>query len=157
MNTGVEEIIQRLNRLQSMEGIADIEALNDCIERLREMPNPERSIKAVLNIFERFPDKDGYGVFWNILHFLETIPNYETKLIESVRRQPSEFSLRLINRLINGGVKEVNGECLLDLLEEIANNESYSESARKYAQSFYNIQKQGGIKHQSDSIRRKPI
>jgi hypothetical protein len=146
MSEGIDQVIQTLNRLQSMEDVSDIDTLDDCIERLKELPSPEASIDALFNIFERFPDKDGYGVFWSIVHLLETMPNlYKQKLVESVRRQPSEFSLDMVNRLLNGGIKEVNGERLIDILREIAGNECYSESARKQAQHLYNFQKQGGI------------
>lgn len=148
MSEGVEQVIQTLNKLQSMEEVTDLDTLDDCIEKLKEFPNPEASIDELLNIFEKFPDKDGYGVFWSVLHFLETMPGrYESKLIESVKRQPMEFSLQMVNRLINKGITEVNGECLIELLRDIADNESFSESARKQAQRYYDFQKQGGIQH----------
>ena len=134
-----------------MEDESDLDALADCVEKLEELPNPEASIDALLNVFERFPDHDSYGVFWSVLHFLETMPGrYESKLVESVRRQPMEFSLSMVNGLINGGVNKVNGERLIDLLKEVANNTAYSESAREQAQRLYDFQMQGDIRNQAE-------
>jgi hypothetical protein len=44
-------------------------------------------------VFERFPDHDGYGVMWSVLHGIEAILNYEIELLASVRRLPTEFGV----------------------------------------------------------------
>jgi hypothetical protein len=38
---------------------------------------------------------------WGILHTLERLPGYEASLIESVRRNPSDWNLRMVMRIFN--------------------------------------------------------
>ena len=63
-------------------------------------------IDAMLHVFERYPGEDGAGVFWSIVHGLETLPGYESRLIESIRRVPSDFALLMVNRLLNTECRE---------------------------------------------------
>ena len=82
----------------------------------------EEEFRALLSVFERFPDEDGFGVFWSIVHLLEACRGYESALVQSVRRKPSEFNLIMISRLINGGVTSVKGQSLLAVLAGVGSN-----------------------------------
>jgi hypothetical protein len=78
-----------------------------------QSPEAEKAVGAMLRVFERFPTGDSHGVFWSILHGLEAHSGrYEFQLIESVRRAPAEFSLIMLNRMINAGETELAGESL---------------------------------------------
>jgi hypothetical protein len=47
---------------------------------------------VLFRVFERFPQDDGAGVFWSIVHGVESTDlNYEQPLRESLSRQPSEL------------------------------------------------------------------
>jgi hypothetical protein len=135
------QIIKTLDSINSVEDEADLDRLYEAVQELELHPNRAEFIDALLNIFERFPEKDGYGVFYSILHLLEGIPGYEARLIESVRRQPAEFSLSMINGLLNSGIEEVNGIKLFDLLEQVAGNSSLSEYIQKKAEGLVEHQK----------------
>ena len=109
----------------------ELKQLDQALQQLPQAPHPELATDSLLNIFERFPDKDGHGLFWSILHVLEELPNYQERLIESVRRKPTEFSLNMVNRILNSGQSQVNDVDLLELLEEIAGDERWSGSMRE--------------------------
>ena len=133
MSTESQRIIHTINTINSVEDERQLDTLDEAIQLLFNTPHPELGMDALLGIFERFPEKDGYGLFWSILHGLENLPNYEEKLIKSVRRNPSWFSLNMINRILNSGQREVNGVDLLEVLEEIAGNPQSPASIRERA------------------------
>lgn len=57
-------------------------------------------LPVLFRIFERFPEDDGAGVFWSIVHGLESTDlNYEGPLRESLLRQPSKLGLIMLRRL----------------------------------------------------------
>ena len=148
MNSEIAIVIQTLNDIQSVEDEADLDMLNQAVSQLANRSDKEEGIDVLLSLFERFPEKDGYGIFWSILSLLETIPNYEAKLVESVQRQPALFSLLMINRLLNTEIEVVNGESLLNLLKGLASNPTFSIPIRKAAQGFIEHQE----KRQADNL-----
>jgi len=63
---------------------------------------PIDSLPTLFGVFERFPQDDGAGVFWSIVHGVEALPyNYEPLLRESYCRAPSEMSKVMLARLAN--------------------------------------------------------
>lgn len=134
MNEDIREIISKIEGFEPTdEGWLELDAL---IQRLLASEHPERGIDALLGVLERFPEEDGYGVFWSILHALESLPGYQNKLIESVIRSPSEMTITMINRMLNSGLTEVDGTNLLKLMENVATNQNYSASIREEAKGY---------------------
>lgn len=119
MSLEIQNIILNLDSIASVEDPDQLQKLDDSINQLFASENPELGASALLRVFERFPDKDGYGIFWSIVHGLESLPDYEEKLLESVQRQPSEFSLLMVNRMLNGGVAKIKGTDLLSILKKL--------------------------------------
>jgi len=93
-------------------------------------------VEPMLRIFERFPESDGFGIFWSILHKIEGIPGYEPYLLASVKRKPTDFSITMINRIINDGQNSIEGKNLLCLLAEIEADTHYSENIRNVAREY---------------------
>jgi hypothetical protein len=87
----------------------------------------------MLGVFERYPSEEGCGVFWSLLHALESLAGYEEKLVESLQRTPSEFTLRMVHRMLNSGYHQVSGVPLVGLIERIASDQQYSSVIRKEA------------------------
>lgn len=65
------------------------------------------AIPTLLRVFERFPRHDGHGVFWTILHAIESVPGYEPLLVEHVMRTPTEMGVTMLQRLVNAGTTHV--------------------------------------------------
>ena len=63
---------------------------------------PAEAVDVLLAVFERFPDSTGGGVFWSVVHGLESLPHpYEEQLRISHRRAPSHMSEVMLARLEN--------------------------------------------------------
>ena len=92
--------------------------------------------EALMKVFERFPEADGFGVFWSVLHFLEAGTAYKAVLVESVRRAPSEFGLALVTRMINSGLRSVGTVELMPVVRWLATGESVNETVRQSALNF---------------------
>jgi hypothetical protein len=121
MSRSTDEIIDDLNRFDGFRGAWSV--LNDLVNELKTSPAPAKGTDALLGVFERHPGAtSGGGVFWPILHTLESLPGFETHLIDSVRRVPAIFTVMMVNRLLNSGVTWVRTDSLLRLLEDALGN-----------------------------------
>ncbi|MNL49207.1 hypothetical protein D3C87_1721230 [compost metagenome] len=75
-------------------------ALEALLEELWAAGPSAHCLPALFTIFERFPNEDGAGVFWSILHGLEHLGlPYEKELRESLARQESEMGAVMLSRL----------------------------------------------------------
>ena len=75
-------------------------ALESLLAELWETEISERCLDTLFRVFERFPEEDGAGVFWSIVHGVEaTDLKYDATLQQSLERQPSEFGELMRNRL----------------------------------------------------------
>ena len=135
-NSVVEKIIGFTDPACEVQ-LADLDALI-CSLDSSVCNEPEMSV--LLNVFERFPDADGFGIFWSIVHFLEACAGYEPLLIESVKRCPTVFNTMMINRLINGGVFSIGGKNLMSLLRHTTENERASNDVKEQATRFIEYQ-----------------
>ena len=93
-----------------------------------------------MDLYERFPDEDGHGIFWSLLHAVEASAGYEDALIDSVSRAPGEFNVVLVGRLANAGIVQIAGCDLLALLRAVAERKEVSERARETARGFLDDQ-----------------
>ena len=123
------------------EDEGQLKRLVDSIDSLDATNLNASDVRQLLGVFERFPDDDGFESFWGIIHLLERAGNYESALIDSVRRSPGEFNLMMINRLLNGGIKNVGDQSLLSLLEEVAQTEGDDPNSGRLAMRFVEYQR----------------
>lgn len=129
-------LVAALEAFSSPHDEKQLQALEEAIAVARPEEFKQPEFRALLGVFERFPEDDGYGVFWSIVHCLEACKGYEAILVESVSRAPSEFNLLMVNRLLNAGITEVDGEELASLLASVATNPNAPSRARQSAQRF---------------------
>ncbi len=131
----IQTVVATLDSIESLED-NNLQALHEAIEQVYALPpHAEQVIEALLRVLERFPEEDSYGVFWGILHTLEKMPGrYESPLVQSIQRQPSEFSLNMLYRILKDGQTEAGGINLYNLLESVATDSRWSEDIRKDAQ-----------------------
>ena len=98
-------------------------------------------VRALLGVFERFPEEDGYGIFWGIVHALEACPGYETEVIESVRRKPCEFNVLLIVRMLSSGITVVDGTPLDVVLRSVQSSAAATAQAVEDAMTCLELRK----------------
>ncbi len=134
MPRAAETILADIDTFEPADG--EWIALDRLLEELWSGDVPPASARVLLRVFERYPEEDGEGVFWGIVHGLEAFPGYETALLEAVQRAPTEFSLLMVNRLLNGGRSEVDGVSLTAVLEAVAADPRHPASVREEARDY---------------------
>jgi hypothetical protein len=93
----VDQILSDIDAFQPIEG--NWLPLNDLLTELWSVVVPQSAIPVLLHVFERFPDEDGAGVLWGIVHGLESLPGYESLLLESAESRPTPFKRIMVDRL----------------------------------------------------------
>jgi hypothetical protein len=136
MENSIEEIVSSIDNLTSLEKDEDLSRLDELVDLYFKHPQAGEYLKVWFLLYERCEDNSN-DIFWSILHGIETYhPSADSLVVESVIRQPSEFPLMMINRLLNAGIERVGETNLLELLKEVATNVRYSsiiqENARNY-------------------------
>lgn len=132
--------------------VADVDGLTlanaDDLDRLQGLADEYFSSADALahldvwfRLYERFPESDGHGVFWTILHGIEAQPGYEASVVASVRRTPTHFPVLMVNCMLNGGVTSAGGVDLLGLLQSVAANDRCPASVRQDAERFLEYQR----------------
>jgi hypothetical protein len=123
--------------LTDLQDSDQLKALEECLTRALLTGGLSHEDKAaLLEVFERFPDEDGFGVFWSILHGLEHVDDYEDELVQSVRRRPGLFNTLMLNRMLNAGIELVAGESIDGLLRELLSHPAANDSVVKQVQGF---------------------
>ena len=131
MSRSSAEVAEAIDGFQPRDGEwLELDAL---LEELFHSDSPSSGINALLRVFQRFPTDDGAGVFWGIVHGLESLSDYEERLVESVIEQPSEFGIIMLHRLRNSGTTEVRGINLHAIFEATARNELLADGVRSRA------------------------
>jgi hypothetical protein len=74
--------------------------LDDLLDELWSGGVVEGQLPILFGVFERFPEEDGAGALWSIVHGVESLPfNYESVLRRSIARQPSYMGRVMLQRL----------------------------------------------------------
>lgn len=80
--------------------------------------DPKQHYSAMFDLFERYPEDDGNGVFWSAVHGMEALGGYEELLLEHFSRNPSLMTTIMLRRLLNAGQAHIGGIAIADLLKE---------------------------------------
>lgn len=95
-----DEILREIDAFRPVDG--NWLRLDDLLSELWSAGVPQAAIPVLLGIFERFPDEDGAGVLWSLVHGIESLPGYETVLLESAELRPTPFKSIMVDRLRRG-------------------------------------------------------
>jgi hypothetical protein len=79
--------------------------------------DPKQYYNAIFNLFERYPDDDGAGVFWSALHGMEAVGGYEDLLLQYFRRHPSLMTKTMLRRILNSGQTHIGRVAISTLIE----------------------------------------
>ena len=112
-------------------------SLEEAIENTDRTRLTKEDVKAIFDLFERFPDDDGYGIFSWFMHAIEATGGYEANLLESVARRPGGLNVRMVVRFLNAGVTHLEGNDLVALVQTLAARTDISVRARDEAKSFF--------------------
>jgi hypothetical protein len=115
---------------------AQLEQLQRTVDEALAKPMGQSEVSALLGVFERFPEDDGYGIFWSILHGLEQGAGYETELVRSVMSAPNLFNTLMLNRILNSGVATIHEHSIRELLVAAEREPSRPTKAAKQLRSL---------------------
>jgi hypothetical protein len=74
--------------------------LDELLDELWSEGVLEGQLPILFRVFERFPEEDGAGVLWSIVHGVESLSfDYEPFLRQSMARQPSCMARAMLQRL----------------------------------------------------------
>jgi hypothetical protein len=74
--------------------------LDDLLDELWSGGVTEGQLPILFRVFERFPEEDGAGVLWSIVHGVESLPfDYASFLRQSMERRPSFMGAIMLQRL----------------------------------------------------------
>jgi hypothetical protein len=74
--------------------------LDDLLDELWSEGVTQGQLPILFRVFERFPEEDGAGVLWSIVHGVESLAfDYEPFLRQSMARQPSHMGRIMLERL----------------------------------------------------------
>jgi hypothetical protein len=120
---------------------AGVHKLKGLTDELMALPQPERAIPALFAVMERMPDTY-MGMPGPLVHTLEQMGGqYERELVESIKRQPADLSVWMVNRVLNAERDREQRQFYMDLLRFAAEHPKASEFVRQEVESF--------IQHQS--------
>lgn len=133
-----------LAEIEQLIGSDDFEyEMEKKVDMLKEAGTGIDTAKKLLGIMERHP-LDDFGMPGAMVHFIESFdPEYESFLVESVKRRPALHTLWMLNRCINGN----NGKKdeYINLMTDIANRTDIEKAIRDSAQSFVNYQLKSNV------------
>ncbi|HEX9939192.1 MAG TPA: hypothetical protein VGB15_18765 [Longimicrobium sp.] len=98
MARDADEILEEIDAFRPAGGVWL--PLDELLAELWDAGVPARALPVLFGVFERFPDDDGAGVLWSIVHGVESLGcDYETALRESLERRSSLMGRIMLGRL----------------------------------------------------------
>lgn len=97
MTRSVSEILEDIDDFAPLNG--NWRRLDDLLDELWQSGVPRSAIPVLFRVFERFPNDDGAGALWSIVHGVEYLDDYETELCDSLSRRSSFMGNVMLKRL----------------------------------------------------------
>ena len=116
-----------LSDIECYQESADWLGLDALLEELFLHPVAQIPATTLLGVFERFPESEGCGVFWSIIHGLEALPEFEIDLYQSIKRKPSTCGFTMVLRILNSEECVEKRNKWIELLSVVSNQELSSQ------------------------------
>jgi hypothetical protein len=132
----IRDVVAQVDGLASVRNVEYLRRLQELVDCYFGLPEADDHLEVWFRLYERFPDEDGYGVFWSILHSIEAQPGYDVHVVASVNRRPTRFPLSMVYGMLNARIQTVGGVPFLELLRATASDARCSESVQSEAEEF---------------------
>ena len=114
-------VISALERFQLEDEDTNICNLYEILEDFKSRPDRELAIDAIYSFLEKHPE-ELFGSPGPLVHALESTSEYQNKLSASLRRQPTEATVHMVNRILNSEVLATQRDFWLLELEHVKSN-----------------------------------
>jgi hypothetical protein len=141
MTEDLSAVVRAVDAVSAVDDPVQLTALEQAVEQFFASPAASQHLEVWFRLFERFPEDDGYELFWSILLGIERQPGYGPLVVASVRRRPSGFPVLMLNRLLNAGQVSVGDVDLLQVLQAVAADEQCPPGVRRDAQEYLEHQR----------------
>lgn len=112
--------------------------LEELLTELWATEHPELGLDHIFVLLERYPEEDGNGVFWSILHGIEQINEYEQNLLVSLNRQPTLMTVIMVHRIARTGQIKILGKEIKAIYMELMTNPQTLPSLREIISRYLN-------------------
>jgi hypothetical protein len=137
----IDSIIAALDKFEPSDYDADnLVRLCEIFNGFRSLRQRARGMPAIFSLLERFPDGE-FGSPGPLVHELEAIPDYLPLLRDSLRRQPTQLTVWMVNRLLNTELSNDQREAWLAELRAAFEHPLASEQTRETAEDFLEHQR----------------
>ena len=121
----------------------DFYSTYEITEKIKQQDNASEYITPMLKLMEDNPMTD-FGMPGYLVHFMEPFPEYEQLLLDSVKRIPTEQTVVMLNRIINGSSGS-DRQKYIDILKEIMNRNDIEDCLQQTIKEFleYQASKEG--------------
>lgn len=96
-----------------------------------------KSVEPILRFMEEHPELD-YGMPGPLVHYVEEFfqRGYEERLIESVSRRPTQQTVWMLNRVLNGTREQAQRQIVVRAMRQAATNPKADEATIELLQCF---------------------
>ncbi|HPN69579.1 MAG TPA: hypothetical protein PLZ32_08665 [Saprospiraceae bacterium] len=135
------DIINNYTPFDIKDHRTDSNYLYELTDKLNADKDEVQAIEPIFRLIEKYPTND-FGSPGPLVHFIERfIGQYEQKLLESLDRKPTQLTVWMLNRVINGAKSKTMRLTLIQRLEGIIQNPNADNETRNEALDFLKFQK----------------
>jgi hypothetical protein len=117
-------------------------ALDALVQELwAEGEGPAEALVPLFQLLERFPEDKSAGVLWGVLHGIESYPQYEAQLVQSLQRHPTNLTVTMVHRIANSGYTSIASHPLDSLYRAVLAHPKASDEANESAQDYLTASK----------------
>jgi hypothetical protein len=152
--------IRAFNPTEQVGWVNDWDELEDLLAELWKFGRPVDAIPVLIGVFERFPTADGHTL-WSVMHGLEGLPwpTLFPQVARSVARKPSIVGTRMLGRMLNAGITDIDGEPIYPMLQAVADNSDLPVEIRERATGFMerhpHLRPPTAVQHDTPTRKRK--
>ena len=132
----VELVIEALEQFHPGPSEAhSVGRLYEILAELEELPDCTRAVPALFGVLERFPSGE-FGSPGPIVHALDAIAPCSKELALSLLRQPTFYTVTMVNAILNSKLSNANKAFWLSALENVQHNPRSSPENRALATRY---------------------
>jgi hypothetical protein len=138
----ISAVVAQLTSFVPEDEVDNVARLYEILDRLQPLAPELRTpaVPAMLSVIERYPDAE-LGSPGPLVHELESIPGYESFLMDSVLRQPADLNVWMVNRILNSEVSQDLRLGWLSVMHQVLKHARASKEVQQTVADFLEHQR----------------